>query len=63
MLCNMSPLLRLSLLDFLVSQPLFAVLLHMALVATIMAFDGLLILGDILTSALSCLLGSFAFAL
>jgi hypothetical protein len=59
----MSLMLRPSLVGFLVNQPLSAMLLHMALLATIMAFDGLLILGDILTIALSFLLGPFSFSL
>jgi hypothetical protein len=51
------------LVGFLVSQPLFTLLSHMALLATIMTFDGLLILGDIFTAALSFLFAPFAFAL
>jgi hypothetical protein len=63
MLFDMSPLLRPSLIGFLVNQPLSAMLLHMDLLATIMTFNGLVILGDILSAALSCVLILFTFAL
>jgi hypothetical protein len=56
----MSLLLRPFLIGFLVNQTLSAVLLHMALLATIMAFDGLMILGDSLTIDMSFLLGPFS---
>jgi hypothetical protein len=63
MLYNTSSLIRPYLVGFLVSQPLYAMLLHMALLATIMAFDGLVIFGDILTIDLSCFLDPFTFSL
>jgi hypothetical protein len=53
MLCNMSMLLRPSLVGFLVNQPLYAMLLQLDHLDTMMTFDGLLNLGDILTVALS----------
>jgi hypothetical protein len=63
MFCNMSLLLRPSLVGFLVGQPFSAVLIHMFLLATIMTFDGLLISGDILATTLSYLISPFSFAL
>jgi hypothetical protein len=63
MLYDMSPLFRPYLVGFVVIQPLSAVLLNMSLLSLIMAFYGLLILGDILTTALSCLIGPFIFSL
>lgn len=63
MLYDMSLLLRPYLVGFLISQPLSAVLLHMAHLATVMACDDLQTLGCILTTALSFLLGPLAFAL
>ena len=62
-LYDMSLLLRPSWVGFLICQPLFAVLLHVFYLATVVTGDGLWTFGCTLTTSLTCLLAPFAFAL
>lgn len=63
MLCDMSLLLRPSLVGLLVNQPLSTILLKMAHLAIVMTSNGVLTLGDVFTATPASLLGPFAFAL
>lgn len=62
MLCNLSLLLRPSLVGFFIWQPLSRVLLHITKFTTIMTCDSLQILGSIITFSLPFRLSGLAFA-